>query len=82
MNPDELWIGKVLAVGLFGLIIWAVTALLQAKSEVARRIRIVLAGLVVLAFGAFLFITGGPGLVALVVAVIGIVVWIFKGKGK
>lgn len=82
MNPNELWIGKVLAVGIFGLVIWGITALLQAKGEVARRIRMVLAGLITLAFGAFLFAGGGPGLVALVAAVIGIVVWIFRGKGK
>jgi hypothetical protein len=82
MNPDQAWIGKVLFVGIVGLVIWAITALLQANGEGARRARRVLGGALVLAIGAILLAIGGPGLLAIVVVVGGAGVWIFKGIGK
>lgn len=82
MNPDQAWIGKVLFAGIVGLVIWGATALLQAKSEVARRVRVVIAGFMVLAFTSAIFAAYGPGGVITVGALIGIVIWIVKGRGK
>lgn len=79
MNPDEAWIGKVLFVGIVGLIIWAATALLQAKGEGARRLRFVIGGAAALGVAAILFALGGPVIFAFELATLGAFIWIFKG---
>lgn len=53
--------------------------LLESKGEVARRIKIVLGSLVVLAVSAIMLEIGGPGLLLGVAAVIGVVWWIAAG---
>lgn len=82
MNPDEAWIGKVLFVGIVGLIIWAATALLQAKGEGARRLRFVIGGAAALGVAAILFALGGPVIFAIELATLGAFFWIFKGFKK
>lgn len=82
MNPDEAWIGKVLFVGIVGLAIWAITALMQAKSEVAHRVRVVLGAVVGLGIAWVIFAVSGPIGVLTVAAVIGATAWIIKGSKK
>lgn len=82
MNPDEAWIGKVFFVGIVGLVIWGITALLQAKSESARRARVVLGATVGLGVAWVIFAVSGPLGVLTVAAVIGATVWIVKGSKK
>ena len=82
MNPDEAWIGKVFFVGIVGLVIWGITALLQAKSEAARRARVVLGATVGLGVAWAIFAVSGPLGVLTVAAVIGATVWIVKGSKK
>lgn len=79
MNPDEAWIGKVLFVGLVGLVIWAITALLQAKGEGARRARLVIGGAIALGVAALLFALGGPIVFAVELVTLGAIIWIYKG---
>jgi len=82
MNPDEAWIGKVLFVGIVGLCIWAIKALLTAKSEGARRTRLVLGSAAALGIAAMLFALGGPVVFAVELVTLGAIVWIFKGFKK
>lgn len=82
MNPDEAWIGKVMAAGAIGLALWGITALLQAKSEVARRVRIVLGVAVVLIALTAVGDEGGPVAVGLALAILGAGYWIFSGSKK
>jgi len=82
MDPDELWIGKVLFVGLASLTIWGVGALLTSRSEGARRIKVVIGGLITLSIGAILFAIGGPGLLAVGIIVVAIVIWVGRGFSK
>lgn len=82
MNPDQAWIGKVFFVGIVGLVIWGITALMQAKSEAARRVRIILGSLLALGIGAILFAVGGPGLLAGAIIAIAAITWIVKGFKK
>lgn len=82
MNPDEAWIGKVLFVGIVGLSIWAIKALLTAKSEGARRTRLVLGGAAALGIAAMLFTLGGPVIFAVELVTLGATIWIFKGFKK
>lgn len=82
MNPDEAWIGKVLFVGIVGLCIWAIKALLTAKSEGARRTRLVLGGAAALGIAAMLFTLGGPVIFAVELVTLGAIFWIFKGFKK
>ena len=82
MNPDEAWIGKVFFVGIVGLVIWGITALLQAKSEAARRARVVLGATVGLGVTWVIFAVSGPLGVLTAAAVIGATVWIVKGSKK
>lgn len=82
MNPDEAWIGKVLFVGIVGLVIWAATALLKAKGEVARRARLAIGGAIALGVAAMLFAMGGPVVFAVELVALGAVIWVFKGVKK
>lgn len=82
MNPEEAWIGKVLFVGIVAVVIWAITALLQSKSEGARRTRIVLGGVVGLAVAWVVFMATGPIGFLIALAVIGATTWIVKGTKK
>lgn len=82
MDPSEAWIGKVMFVGLVGLAIWAVTALLQGKSEGAHRLRVVIGGALALSAAAILFASAGPVGFIVVIAIIGACIWIFKGFKK
>jgi len=82
MNPEEAWIGKVLFVGLVGLAIWGITALLQAKGEAAHRTRIVFGAVIGLAIAWVIFAVSGLIGVIIVAAVIGAVTWIIKGAKK
>lgn len=82
MNPEEAWIGKVLFVGIVGLIIWGIIALMQAKSEAAHRARVVLGGTIGLGIAWAIFAVSGPLGVLTVAAVIGATVWIVKGSKK
>jgi hypothetical protein len=82
MNQDEAWIGKVLFVGIVGLVIWAITALLQAKSEGARRARVVIGGAIGLAVAWVVFMLAGPIGFIITLALAGAVIWIAKGTKK
>lgn len=82
MDPDEAWIGKVLFVGIVGLVIWAVTALLQAKGEGARRVRLVIGGAIALGVTAMLFAMAGPAGFVGVLVVLCASIWVFKGFKK
>lgn len=79
---EDAWIGKVMFVGLVGLVLWGITALLTAKGEGARRIRLVFGGALALGAAAVVFALGGPVAVLITLAVIGTGVWIAKGFKK
>lgn len=79
---DENIVGKVLFIGIVGLFIWAVQALLSAKSEGARRTRLVIGGAVALGFAAFVFAAAGPIGFLITAGVLGAIVWITKGFKK
>ena len=76
---DDPAIGKIMAAGLIGLVLWGVFALLEAKSEVARRARLVIAWALVLAVGAFLLAALGPLGLGAVLVVLGVIVWVVRG---
>lgn len=82
MDPSESWIGKVLVAGLIVLAIGGVDSLLSAKSEMARRARLVLGALLLLGVCAIALAVAGPGGLALLVGVVGTLAWIIKGYGK
>ena len=73
---------KVVVVGLFALLIWGVTALLQAQGESARRARLVIGGalLLVLAWGVFTL--AGPVGFLVIASIIGAITWVVKGSKK
>jgi len=71
--------GKVVVAGIIILVISAISALLSAKSEVARRIRIVLGVAIVLGLLAIVTAIAGPGGLAIVAVVGGVITWIVKG---
>ena len=79
---EDYTVGKMMFVGLVALVIWGVTALLQARSESARRLRLVVVGALALAVAAGLFVATGPiGFVA-VLAVCAAGIWIYAGNKK
>jgi len=82
MNPDELWIGKALFVGLVGLTIWGITALLQAKGEGARRVRLALGWAIGLAVAWAWFMMVGPIGFTTTLVFAGVTTWIIKGFRK
>jgi len=82
MNPDEAWIGKVMAAGLIGLTLWGITTLLRAKGEGARRVRLVIGVGVAIGVAAMLFALGGPVIFAVELVTLGAFIWIFKGFKK
>lgn len=82
MNPDEAWIGNVVFIGTVGLAIWDITALLQAQSEGARRVRLVIGGAIAFGVAAMLFAISGPVIVAVELVTLGPIIWIFKGFKK
>ena len=75
----DAWIGKVMFIGLVGLAIWLIQILFVSKTEVARRIRIVLACLVALVVVAGVFAAVGPVGLAITIVAIGVVIWIARG---
>lgn len=79
---EDAWIGKVMAAGLIGLALWGVIALLEAQSEIARRARVVISGIIVLAVAWVVFMVAGPIGFIIALAVIGAIVWIAKGSTK
>lgn len=79
---EDAWIGKVMAAGLIGLVLWGITALLQARSEAARRARMVIGGALVLTVAWVVFLMAGPIGFIIVLAVLGAIVWIVKGSTK
>ena len=79
---EDAWIGKVMAAGLIGLALWGVTALLQARSEAARRARLVVGGAIVLLAAWIVFLMAGPVGFIIALAVVGAIVWIAKGSTK
>lgn len=82
MDPNEAWIGKVMFVGIVGLVIWAITALLQAKSETAHRLRVVVGGALGLGVAWIVFAVAGPVGFVIVLAIIGAGIWIAQGSKK
>lgn len=82
MNPHELWIGKVMAAGLIMLVVWGIISLATAKSEVARRIRVVVGIVVGLAVLSLLFFAYGPIGVVIVGAICGAIYWVAQGRGE
>lgn len=76
---EDAWIGKVLFVGLVGLVLWGVTALLQSKAESAHRARVVFGGVIILGVAWVIFMVAGPVGFITVLAVLGAGAWIFKG---
>lgn len=79
---EDAWIGKVMAAGLIGLVLWGITALLQARSEAAHRARMVIGGALALLAAWVVFLMAGPVGFIIVLAVIGAIVWIAKGSTK
>ena len=79
---DESTIGKVLFVGIVGLVIWGITALLQAKSEVARRFRFVVGGALGLVAAWVWFMMVGPVGFVITLGLVGAGLWIVKGSKK
>lgn len=79
MDPNEAWIGKAIVAGGVLLLIFIVGALLGAKGEGARRIKIVLAVLLGLGALAFVIAVAGPGGLALALIAIGVITWIVRG---
>ena len=79
---EDAWIGKVMAAGLIGLILWGITALLQARSGAARRARLVIGGALTLLVAWVVFMMVGPIGFIIALAVIGAIVWIAKGSTK
>ena len=77
---EDAWIGKVMAAGLIGLVLWGITALLQARSEAARRARIVIGGAFALIIAWIVFMIVGPVGFIIALAIIGAGVWIVKGS--
>jgi hypothetical protein len=76
---EDPWIGKVMFVGIVMFVVWLIQTLFTAKTEVARRIKIVLACLVALAFVAGVFAAVGPVGLAVTLVAIGVVIWIVRG---
>lgn len=76
---ENNFIGKVLFAGAVMLLIAGITALLNAKGEGPRRIRLLLGGLIILGLLALVLEAAGPGGLALVVVVIGAITWIVRG---
>ena len=79
---EDAWIGKVLFVGTVGLALWGITALLQSKSEPARRARVAIGGLITLAVAWVIFLMAGPVGFIITLAVLGAGAWIVSGKTK
>lgn len=79
---EDAWIGKVMFVGLVGLALWGITALLTAKGEGARRIRLVFGGVLALGAAAVVFRLGGPVAAIITLAIIGAGVWVARGFNK
>ena len=79
---EDAWIGKVLFAGIVGLVLWGVTALIQSKSETAKRARIVIGGALILAVAWAVFMAAGPVGFIITLAVIGAGAWIVNGKTK
>ncbi|GEM_PF-4197587 len=79
---QDAWIGKVMVVGIVGLVLWGITALLTAKGEGARRIRIVFGGVLALGAAAVVFALGGPVAVIITLAIIATGVWVVRGFKK
>ncbi|MDP2371975.1 hypothetical protein [Rhodoferax sp.] len=79
---EDAWIGKVMFVGIVMLLLWGITALLTAKGEGARRIRLTLGGLLALGAVAVVFALGGPAAVIITLAILGAGAWIVKGFKK
>lgn len=75
-------VGVVIIVIVFAVLAGLLRALLKAKSEGARRVRVVLGGLGLLVLAWVLFTIGGPGLLAAVTAVAGAAWWIARGFKK
>lgn len=76
---EDAWIGKVLVAGIIGLVLWGVTALLQAKSDTAHRARVVIGGAIALGVAWVIFMVAGPVGFIITLAVIGAGAWIVKG---
>lgn len=77
---EDAWIGKVLFVGIIGLVLWGITALLQSRSEAAGRARIVVGGAITLTVAWVIFLMAGPVGFIITLAVLGAGVWIVKGS--
>ena len=82
MNPDEAWMGKVMAVGIFAAIIWAITALISSKGEGARRMKMVIGGGLALGVAALLFAMAGPVGFIVTLGIGAACVWVFNGFKK
>lgn len=72
-------IGPALAAGALLLLILAGSALFNARSEGARRIKLVLGALLALGFLAFVFAAAGIGGLALAIALIAVTTWVVRG---
>ena len=76
---DDFIFGKVMVAGLVFLVIVGIGALLEAKGEGARRIKLVLGAMLVLGLAAFIVGVAGLGGLLLVAIVIGVGTWIVRG---
>ena len=79
---DESIIGKVLFVGIVGLVIWGIITLMQAKGEVARRFRLVVGGALGLVAAWVWFMMVGPVSFVITLGLVGAGLWIVKGSKK
>lgn len=79
---EDAWIGKVMAAGLIGLVLWGAVTLLVAEGELARRVRVVVGALLILIIGAVVVAIAGPGGLLIAVVVGGVLTWIIMGARK
>ena len=68
--------------GAVATVVYVIRRLMAAKSEGARRIKLVLGGCIVLFVGAFLLAEAGVAGTLITAAVIGTIVWVRKGFNK
>lgn len=79
---DHNGFGKIFFVGIVILFIAMARDLIVSKSEVAKRIKIVIAALIGLSGASAVVMAVGPGGLAILLAILGVAYWIFKGRGK
>ncbi len=79
---EDAWIGKVLFAGIVVATLFGFSTLLRAKSESARRLRVILGGASALALAWVVFMMLGPIGFVIALAIGSAGVWIAKGSKK